>query len=186
MPRLIFKSKTVVAAIFAVFAFPLSGFAEESKLDLLFRDLAVASESEWQSIEEDIWAEWSKSGSDSMDFLLERGRRAMRDEDWKAAIDHLTALTDHAPDFAEGWNARATAFFRAGYLGESIVDIQRTLALNPRHFGALSGLGMILEELGRPEDALEAFRAANELHPMRPDVNDAIERLETEVQDTEI
>jgi tetratricopeptide (TPR) repeat protein len=88
-----------------------------------------------------------------MDLLLQRGKDAMAAGDFPAAIEHLTALTDHAPDFAEGFNARATAYFQAGQLGPSIEDIARTLTLNPRHFGALSGLGMIFEDLGRPEKA---------------------------------
>src|SRR5690606_3470319 len=96
---------------------------------------------EWRLAEADILREWSKSGSPAMDLLLKRGREAMEAGDLKAAIEHLTALTDHAPEFAEGWNARATAYFLAGAFGPSVDDIRHTLALNPRHFGALAGLG---------------------------------------------
>ena len=68
----------------------------------------------------------------------------------KLAIEHFTALVDHAPEFAEGYNARATAYFQNGQYGPSLEDIRQTLMLNPRHFGAMSGLALILEELGRP------------------------------------
>ena len=84
-----------------------------------------------------------------MDLLLQRGQEAMEAGDLDAAIEHFTALTDHAPDFAEGWNARATAFFQDERYGPALADIERTLALNPDHFGALMGLAMILEQLDR-------------------------------------
>ena len=135
------------------------------ELDRLFATLQGASAAEAVRIESDIWRIWSRSGSAAMDLLLERGRKAAEQGDFEAALDHLTALTDHAPDFAEGWNARATVFFQIGAYGPAIADLQRVLALNPRHFGALSGFGMILEEIHRPAQALEAYRAAWTLHP---------------------
>ena len=95
-------------------------------------------------------------------------------------IKHLTALIDHAPDFAEGWNARATAYFQAGEFGPSVADIAQTLRLNPRHFGALSGFGMILEETGRKDEALEVYRAALAIHPHLQGVLEAVDRLERE------
>jgi tetratricopeptide (TPR) repeat protein len=116
-----------------------------------------------------------------MDLLLQRGRDAMEAGDLTAAIEHLTALTDHAPDFAEGFNTRATAYFQQGLYGPSLKDIARTLALNPRHFGALMGLGTIFEEMGQPQRALEAYRAAHAIHPNEPDLIGAIERLERDL-----
>jgi tetratricopeptide (TPR) repeat protein len=110
----------------------------------------------------------------------------MQAGDMEAAIGHLTALTDHAPDFAEGWNARATAYFQAGEYGPSIEDIGRTLTLNPRHFGALSGLGMIFEQLGDEERALEAYKAALAIHPQMEGIKDTVERLETEAAGQEL
>ena len=106
--------------------------------------------------------------------------------DVAAAIEHFTALTDHAPDFAEGWNARATAYFQAGELGPSVNDIAQTLTLNPRHFGALSGLGMIFEQLEQPEKALEAYEAALAIHPHLEGVIEAVERLEAETAGTDL
>ena len=79
----------------------------------------------------------------------------MGDDQPSLAIEHFTALIDHAPDFAEGYNARATAFFQTGQFGQSLADIQQTLALNPRHFGAISGLALILgHRLGALEQHL--------------------------------
>jgi tetratricopeptide (TPR) repeat protein len=129
-------------------------------------------------VKDEIQMLWSRSGSASADYLLARGREALAAGDLAAAYDHLTALTDHAPDFAEGWNLRATLFFQAGQYGPSIADIQRVLALEPRHFGALAGLGFMLEEMDRPQDALAAFRAAQAIHPHRDEIHDAIARVE--------
>lgn len=164
-----------------VTAFFLCGpvFAGAEELERLFQRLQAEELPDWEQVERQIWAEWSQSGSASMDLLLQRGREAMEAGDIPAAIEHLTALTDHAPEFAEGWNARATAYFQAGYFGLSIADIQRTLALNPRHFGALQGLGRILEELEDPQNALRAYRAAFAIHPHRPGLKETIDRLET-------
>ena len=160
--------------------------AQEDGLDSLFEELKGADERAAARIEREIWNEWSKSGSAAMDLLLQRGRDAMAAGETAAAIEHFTALTDHAPEFAEGWNARATAYFQAGELGPSVNDIAQTLTLNPRHFGALSGLGMIFEQLEQPEKALEAYRAALAIHPRLQGVIEAVERLEAETAGTDL
>ena len=148
----------------------------------LLKELADPEQPGWQQIEEQLRLEWSRSGSPSMDLLLQRGRKAIEEEDFEAAIEHLTALVDHAPDFAEGWNLRATAFFRAERFGLALEDIRRALALNPDHFAAMTGLGIILENLGQETDALEVFRRAATINPHREDVNEAIDRLERELE----
>ena len=178
--------KPVVAALLLSLVSVVPATAQNTPLDRLFEQLADPDQPDWQRIQNEIWAEWSRSGSDSMDLLLERGRDAMAEGNLDAAIEHFTALIDHAPDFAEGWNARATAYFNAGLYGPSVADIERTLALNPRHFGALAGLGIILEELGYPKDALEAFRQAAALNPHTPDVKESIKRLEKKVGGTDL
>ena len=93
-----------------------------------------------------------------MDLLLRRGNEALEAEDYAAALEHFSALTDHAPDFAEGWNGRATAFYLMDEYSLAIADVERVLALEPRHFGALSGLAFMLEAMGEPELALEALQ----------------------------
>lgn len=178
--------KPIVAALFLMVVSVGFVLAQDGKLELLFEQLADPKTENWKNTESEIWAIWSKSGSDSMDLLLERGRKAMTAGDFDAAIEHLTALTDHAPEFAEGWNARATAYFQVGLFGPSIEDIRRTLALNPRHFGALSGLGLILQELELPKDALFAFRQAQIIHPRQPNLSENIRRLEQLVAGTEL
>ena len=160
--------------------------AAAEDMDKLYSELADPDYADWQRAQADILREWSKSGSPAMDLLLKRGQQAMEAGDLAAAIEHLTALTDHAPDFAEGWNARATAFYLAGQFGPSVADIRRTLALNPHHFGALTGLGTILEESGEPEDAMAAYRAALALNPHQDNVRQALERLEKDAEGVEI
>jgi len=152
----------------------------------LLAELADPENRAWRRTERALLARWSLSGSAAMDLLLERGRRAMAEGEIATAIEHLTALTDHAPDFAEGWNARATAFYMAGQFGPSIADIARTLALNPAHFGALAGLGHIFQALEQPERALQAYRAALAIHPHKPELQDAIATLEAALKGQDI
>lgn len=152
-------------------------FGQTAKLDELFDKLKAADPAQAERIEQEIWIEWSKSGSAAMDLLLERGRQAMAEGQLDVAVEHFTALVDHAPEFAEGWNARATAYYQMGQIGPSMADIAQTLKLNPRHFGALSGFAMILEELDRPEQALEVRQAVQAIHPHAAGVSEAIARL---------
>jgi tetratricopeptide (TPR) repeat protein len=170
-----------VAALVVLFLAAPMAQAQNATLDDLFTRLKSADEASAGRIEREIWLEWSKSGSPAMDLLLQRGNDALDAGDIPAAIEHFTALIDHDPDFAEGWNKRATAYFMAGEFGPSIDDIAHTLSLNPRHFGALAGLGMIFEEIGKPEKALEVYRAALAIHPHMPAVLESVERLETEI-----
>jgi tetratricopeptide (TPR) repeat protein len=177
----------VVAAFLLVFMTCAAAIAQDAaKLDGLFDRLKTADAAEAGRIEAEIWIEWSKSGSPALDLLLQRGRDAMAVGDIRLAIEHFTALIDQDPTFAEGWNARATALFQAGEFGPSIADIAQVLQLNPRHFGALSGLGTILEETGKPERALEVYRAAQAIHPQMAGVNEAVERLEAQATGQEL
>jgi tetratricopeptide (TPR) repeat protein len=146
-------------------------------VDRLFERLQDPDQRGWQQIEQAIAREWSKSGSPAMDLLLQRGRSALEEGELEVALEHLTALTDHAPDFAEGWNTRATAHFRAEDYGRAMHDLSRALALEPRHFGAMIGLATILREVGERERALEVLRAVHEIHPHRPNVIEGIDRL---------
>lgn len=160
--------------------------SREERLDALFAELAAAEEGESDRIESAIMDIWSRSGSDTMDLLLRRGRDALNVGETAKAIDHFSATVEHAPDFAEGWNMRATAFYIDGEWGLSLADIERTLALEPRHWGALTGLGMILEQLDREADALVAFRAALAVNPHVEPAREAVERLAPRVDGRDI
>ncbi len=153
-------------------------------LDALFDGLAEAEGYDAAMIEQEIVLELSRSGSDAMDLLLERGRAAISEGDVFAAINHLTALVDHAPEFTEGYNARATAYYLAGLYGPAISDIGQVLSREPRHFGALSGLAMILEETGDEARALDVLRQIETIHPSMTSLSERIARLELVLQGT--
>jgi tetratricopeptide (TPR) repeat protein len=156
-------------------------------LQRLYDRLAAAQDAgEANRIAREIQIEWDKSGSAAMDLLLQRGRDALAAEEYGTAIGHFTALTDHAPDFAEGWNARATAYYMMGEFGPSVDDIARTLTLNPQHFGALSGLGAILESMDQTQKAVDAYRAALAIHPHLEGLEDHVEALEATLQGQEL
>lgn len=176
--------KHAVAAVYVTLASLLPVSADEAELEALFEGLRGEDPIAAAQIEGRIYDLWSKSGSASMDLLLNRGRQAMEEGEFKLAIEHFTALIDHAPGFAEGYNARATAFFQNRQLGLSLADIRQTLVLNPRHFGAMSGLALILEEVGQAEEALEIWRDVEALHPHREGLKEALERLERQVEGT--
>ncbi len=170
------------AAFLSAILFSAPSFGQTAKLDGLFEKLKSADASAAPTIEQEIWIEWSKSGSAAMDLLLERGRDAMEQGNMALAVEHFTALTDHAPDFAEGWNARATALYQMGQLGPSMSDIGKTLQLNPRHFGALAGFAMILEELDRKAQALKVWQAVQSIHPHASGVSESLDRLNADLQ----
>lgn len=163
----------VVAATFTFAS--TSTHAQGVDLPALLEDLAQGQD--WQRAERQILREWGRSGSASVDFLFQRGQAALQTGDASAAIDHFSAVIDHAPDFAEAWNGRATAFFMANRLGLSMADIEQVLRLNPHHFGALAGLGMIFEQIDQPEAALRAYEASLAIHPNQASVVDSVARL---------
>jgi tetratricopeptide (TPR) repeat protein len=178
MTRIIQRLNGAFAACFLTVG---AALAQAAEIDTLMERLKTPDLQNWEAVERRIYDAWSQSGSPSADLLLDRGRQALEDEDLEAAIEHLTALTDHAPEFAEGWHARATAYYLANRFGPSLADLRVALALNPQHFGALAGAGRILMEIGETEAALTAYRAAQAIHPQRPDITEAVERLERDL-----
>ena len=175
-----------VAALLAFSPLSLSAQSDEGRVTELLELLQMEDLPNWEIIEQEIQIEWARSGSPAMDLLYRRGQEAMEGGDVQLAIEHFTALTDHAPEFAEGFNARALAYFTAGLYGPALQDIQQTLILNPNHFGALSGLGAIYEQSGKEKQAYDAYVAARAIHPHEPDLKQAVERLEARVAGTRL
>ncbi len=172
-------------ATFSVFLLLTTANATEDRsVAPLLDELQQPDQDDWQRLERQITRLWSRSGSASADLLLQRGRDAMRRGQVAEAIEHFTALIDHAPDFAEGYHARATAWFMDGKLGRALDDLTEALARNPHHFSALAGMGRIFEDLSEFERARAAYRAANAIHPHRIDVRTALERLERRLNGT--
>ncbi|MEJ6389536.1 tetratricopeptide repeat protein [Gymnodinialimonas ulvae] len=148
---------------------PVVAFAQSTTDDFLDR-LANPELRNWEIVEQEVFQRWQLSGSASADYLLRRGIEALEAQNYEQAYDHLTALVDHAPDFAEGWHTRARMFVEQQMYGPAIADLQRVLALEPRHFGALVSMGLMLEDMGEADRAMEAYEMAHELHPNQPDI----------------
>ena len=155
---------------------------DQMRLDSLFSDLATAGPRDAPRIESEIALELARSGSDAMDLLLERGRAALEAGEISTAIEHLTALTDHAPDFAEGWHARSAAFFEAELYGPAMADLERALSLNPNNYNAIFGLGAMLEVFGDKKRAYDAYSRVLAIHPYHEQVTKAVERLQPFVE----
>lgn len=181
VPRHFLNLVVAAAVVFGAASSPVGAQGADppaADIETLLAELARPDQERWRRIERQILREWSRSGSSVADYLFQRGQSALREGNTEAAIAHFSAVIDHAPDFAEAWNARATAWFMVNRLGQSMADIEATLARNPRHFGALAGMAVILEQTGRHAEAREVYRAALALHPHRPSIREAIERLD--------
>ena len=167
-----------VAALSVVVAFSLPAVAENSDRAMeMLEQLPDAEPKEARRLAREIEHEWSKTGSAAMDLLLKRGRESLEGGDSRHAIEHLTALTDHAPNFAEGWHLRAIAFANVDLFGPALDDLARALALNPHNFNAMYSLGSILAEVGHQDLAKEALERAAAIHPHSEDVTKALERV---------
>ncbi len=115
--------------------------------------------------EQALWAIWFRSGDESIDEMLREGAKYIKKEQYAEAIDKLTEVIRVAPEFAEGYNQRAIAYFMLEEWEQSIDDCKKVVILNPVHFGAFAGMGQCYLRLGNLREALEAFQKALEIHP---------------------
>jgi len=152
-------------------------------IDFLFEALKAAPDAETAKlIESRIWALWLASGSDTADLLMSRVKQAAEEKDTDLAIRLLDAIVELKPEYAEAWNRRATMYFTKKDYGHALADIAQALAREPRHFGALTGLGMILQEIGEDKRALEAFRRALEIDPHLQKIPEFVKALTDKVE----
>ncbi|MDP9138558.1 MAG: tetratricopeptide repeat protein [Pseudomonadota bacterium] len=152
-------------------------------LDRLFGRLRSAkSETEAKMVEQSIWQMWMRSGGATADLLLEQAVKSINARNYDRALDILDVVIDEAPKFAEAWNKRATVNYILGRLDRSLADIDVVLELEPRHFGALSGLGMIRRDRGDAKGALSAFRDALGINPHLANIRETVKTLEHEVE----
>ena len=152
-------------------------------LDSLFGRLHESrNEDESKIIAGAIWKLWRQSDSPSADLLLLQGRKAMNARAFPQALAILDTVIKLKPDFAEAWNERATTYFLMRRFDKSLADIKQVLKLEPRHFGALAGRGMILKEMGKKRAALKAFRRALAIYPEMPGPKKAVKELGAEVE----
>jgi tetratricopeptide (TPR) repeat protein len=156
-------------------------------LDFLFGALKAAPDPDSaKQVENRIWALWTASGSDTANLLMGRTKTAIDGNDLDLALQLLDAIIKIRPDYIEAWNRRATIHYMRKEYGESLLDIQQVLVREPRHFGALSGLGMILQEFGDEKNALVVFRRAIEINPHMPKIPDLVKSLSEKVEGRDI
>jgi tetratricopeptide (TPR) repeat protein len=158
--------------------------AEQSRaerLDSLFETLKTETDADAAGeVENAILELWLDSDSDTVNLLMDWTLQAMQRKQYPRALDFLDRIILMEPGYVEGWNKRATVHFLMDDYGKSISDIGKVLEIEPRHFGALSGLGIIFRSLGENEEAKAAFRAALEIDPHLKDVKDELDSLEAE------
>ena len=148
-------------------------------LDELFAELArTRSPADARLIEGRIWSEWMRSGSATVDLMMAWAARSAGSDSQGVALDYLDQIILMVPDYAEAWNRRATLHFLRGDYDLSIRDIEETLAREPRHFGALAGLGQILVRQDRPQLARDAFARVLAVYPANRNVQEALAQLE--------
>jgi len=153
-----------------------------SRVDELLGRLAeTQDEDEAAGIVKSLEREWLRSGSDVSDLLMGRALQAFAAEDYDLALQLLDTVVSTQPDWAEGWNKRATVRFFAGDMAGSAADVAQTLKRNPRHVMALVGLGLILDQSGKHDDALKVLQRAHELAPHYKPVEDSLAKAKAEV-----
>ena len=156
-------------------------------LDFLFGALKAAPDDDSaKQVENRIWALWLSSGSDTANILMGRAKTAIDANDLDLGLQLLNALVKLKPDYVEAWNRRATLHYMRKEYGESMEDIRQVLIREPRHFGAMSGLGMILNEFGDEKHALAVFRRALEINPHMSKIDDMIKSLTEKVEGRDI
>lgn len=161
--------------------------SDASRVEAMLDRLSKAgSKAEAKAIERQIVAAWHRSGSDTIDLLAARAADSIQSKNYGVALQYLDTIVDADPGFVEGWNMRATVYFLIDEYELSLADIQQVLALQPRHFGALSGLGMIFRDLDEPGKALDAFRQVLSVHPFFGNARESIDKLKPEVEGREI
>jgi tetratricopeptide (TPR) repeat protein len=152
-------------------------------LDFLFGALKAApDDASAKNVEDRIWAVWLASGSDTCNLLMARVKAAVDAEKYDLAIHLLDAIIELKPNYVEAWNRRATVFFLKKDYDDALADLAKVLVLEPRHFGALTGLAAIMQDLGDDKGALIAFRKALEIDPHLQGVADKVKTLTVKVE----
>jgi tetratricopeptide (TPR) repeat protein len=155
----------------------LGELATHDDLPALFRQLRDPDDLVRALTENSIWQTWSRSGDAKVDALFKVGVEQMNQGRTEAAIDTFTEIIKRKPDFAEGWNKRATIYFLVGDYDKSLADCDEVIKRNPQHWGALSGYGRIYVQLDRPEEALTYFQRALAVNPNLQNVENMIRQL---------
>lgn len=178
-----FGSALVVLVLLVAFSAAARADQTDERLDALFQQLGAApAGSDASGLENRIWRIWIETGNAADERLMRQGIGAMAGGHLDLARGIFDRLVDQAPDFAEAWNKRATIHYLMGDYAASVADIQKVLDLEPRHFGALSGLGLIYDALGEAEAALRSFEAALAINPHLEGTRERVDELRKELR----
>jgi len=166
---------------------PKVGADKTKGLDFLFGALKAApDEASAKHVEARIWALWLQTPSDTAALLMMRAKVAMDAQQTDVAMKLLDAVIKLRPDYVEAWNRRATLYYLKNDYAHSLEDIEQVLVREPRHFGALAGLGMIMQDLGEEKRALDAFRQALAINPHLEKVPELVKTLTEKVEGRDI
>lgn len=156
-------------------------------LDFLFGALKVAPDDVTaKAVEERIWALWSAAHSDTTTLLMSRIQTAIEQKDLDLAIKLLDGVIKIKPNYVEAWNRRATIYYMKKDYGRALADIREVLRREPRHFGALSGLGLIMQDIGDDKQALEVYRRALAVYPRLQRIPELVKTLQEKVEGRDI
>jgi tetratricopeptide (TPR) repeat protein len=162
---------------------PRVGADRTRGLDFLFGALKAApDQASAKHVEGRIWAQWTQTSSDTTMLLMTRAKTAIEKKQPEVALKLLDKVVKLKPDYVEGWNRRATIYYLQNEYAKSLSDIREVLSREPRHFGALAGLGMIMQELGDDKRALDALRKALEINPHLEKLPDMVKTLTEKVE----
>ena len=170
-----------IIAVLILLAYSLASPADQNDpaLDDLFEQLAVTtSDEEASNITREIWQRWTANDDPDVSQLMQIGIRALNYSTYRKALQSFDRVIEIAPEFAEGWNKRATLYYHIKEYRRSIDDIKKTLRLEPRHFGAWSGLGLVSIAQENYSGALAAFKKALSINPHISNIRRYVQKLE--------
>ena len=170
-----------IIAVLILLAYSLASPADQNDpaLDDLFEQLAVTtSDEEASNITREIWQRWTANDDPDVSQLMQIGIRALNYSTYRKALQSFDRVIEMAPEFAEGWNKRATLYYHIKEYRRSIDDIKKTLRLEPRHFGAWSGLGLVSIAQENYSGALAAFKKALSINPHISNIRRYVQKLE--------
>ena len=170
-----------IIAVLILLAYSLASPADQNDpaLDDLFEQLAITtSDEEASNITREIWQRWTANDDPDVSQLMQIGIRALNYSTYRKALQSFDRVIEIAPEFAEGWNKRATLYYHIKEYRRSMDDIKKTLRLEPRHFGAWSGLGLVSIAQENYAGALAAFKKALSINPHIPNIRRYVQKLE--------